>query len=154
MQSAKARTPNDESFLKRHGLGLAASALLLLWFLLYLPANPNTHSGGFFGNAIADWTGTVVMIYATKYLYEVGSSESRHPRRHRPGLVHFLKYHSLTLFLVITGVLWLALYLRMDSNSKWGQVVGNIVSEWTQVLGLVILTKRLIEKGSKESNSK
>jgi hypothetical protein len=29
--------------------------------------------------------------------------------------------------------------------------VGNIVSEWTQLLGLVLLTKRLIEEKSKES---
>ena len=43
------------------------------------------------------------------------------------------------------------LYLRMDSEGKWGQVVGNIVSEWTQLLGLVLLTKRLIEEKSKES---
>jgi hypothetical protein len=39
----------------------------------------------------------------------------------------------------------------MDSEGKWGQVVGNILSEWTQLLGLVLLTKRLIEKRSKES---
>jgi hypothetical protein len=30
--------------------------------------------------------------------------------------------------------------------------VGNIVSEWTQILGLVLLTKKLIEAGSKESD--
>jgi len=30
-------------------------------------------------------------------------------------------------------------------------VVGNIVSEWTQIFGLVILTKKLIETRSKES---
>ena len=35
--------------------------------------------------------------------------------------------------------------------SKWGQVVGNIVSEWTQAFGLIILTKKLIERGSAES---
>jgi hypothetical protein len=40
----------------------------------------------------------------------------------------------------------------MDPNSKWGQVVGNIVSEWTQILGLVLLTKRLMERGSKEGH--
>jgi hypothetical protein len=32
--------------------------------------------------------------------------------------------------------------------------VGNIVSEWTQILGLVLLTKRLMESGSKESDSR
>jgi hypothetical protein len=39
----------------------------------------------------------------------------------------------------------------MNPDAKWGQVVGNIVSEWTQILGLVVLTKKLIERGSKES---
>ena len=39
----------------------------------------------------------------------------------------------------------------MNPDAKWGQVVGNLVSEWTQILGLVVLTKRLIERGSKES---
>jgi hypothetical protein len=57
----------------------------------------------------------------------------------------------LTIFLVLTGAGWIALYASMDSNSRWGQVVGNIVSEWTQILGLLILTKKLIETHSKES---
>jgi hypothetical protein len=39
----------------------------------------------------------------------------------------------------------------MDATSKWGQVVGNIVSEWLQTLGLVLMTKIFIERGSKES---
>jgi len=46
------------------------------------------------------------------------------------------------------------LYASMDSEAKWGQVVGNVVSEWTQILGLVVLTKRLIERGSKESSTR
>jgi hypothetical protein len=41
----------------------------------------------------------------------------------------------------------------MDPNAKWGQVIGNIVSEWTQIFGLVLLTKRMIEHHSKESRS-
>jgi len=41
----------------------------------------------------------------------------------------------------------------VDSESKWGQVVGNIVSEWTQIFALVLMTKRLIEAHSKESDS-
>jgi hypothetical protein len=45
-------------------------------------------------------------------------------------------------------------FARSDTQGKWGQVVGNIVSEWTQILGLVVLTKRLIELGSKESSDK
>lgn len=47
--------------------------------------------------------------------------------------------------------MWIAAYVCMDAQGKWGQVVGNIVSEWTQVLGIVLMTKRLLESGSKES---
>lgn len=92
---------------------------------------------------------TVVM---TKFLYEKGSSESKRP--HCDGLspvMTFLREHSLTLFLVVTGAAWVAAFRAMDANSRWGQVVGNIVSEWTQIIGLVLMTKRLIEVGSKES---
>jgi hypothetical protein len=42
----------------------------------------------------------------------------------------------------------------MDAEGKWGQVVGNIVSEWTQIIGTVWLTKKLIEVHSKESQGK
>jgi hypothetical protein len=52
---------------------------------------------------------------------------------------------------VITGIGWAFLFATMNAESKWGQVVGNIVSEWVQMAGLVFLTKRLIEIGSKES---
>jgi len=55
------------------------------------------------------------------------------------------------MFLVLTGIGWIVLYTSMDSEAKWGQVVGNIVSEWTQIFGLVLLTKRLIERHSKEA---
>jgi len=110
--------------------------------------------GSFFGNAIADWSGVVVMVLATKYLYERGSAESRRLPKSLPlqPLLQFLRDHSLTLFLLATGICWVFLYSRVDSESKWGQVVGNIVSEWTQILGLVLLTKHLIEYHSKESN--
>ena len=39
-----------------------------------------------------------------------------------------LREHSLTIFLVITGIGWILAFRAMDSESKWGQVVGNIVS--------------------------
>ena len=42
-----------------------------------------------------------------------------------------------------------ALYLRVDPNAKWGQVVGNIVSEWTQVFGTIVMTKTLMEPRAK-----
>lgn len=140
------------SWLGRHSLSLVAVAILSLWIVLYTRADEKTHVGAFFGNAIADWTGLVVMVIATKYLYERGSKESKQPRGLLPKRwEEALRDHSLTVFLVITGALWIALYAHLDSEGKWGQVVGNIVSEWTQILGLVLMTKKLLEAGSKES---
>ena len=141
------------SFLRHHSLSLASIGILGVWIGLYSVSGPGTHLGSFFGNAIADWTGVVVMMLATKYLYERGSAESRRPPRNVLGPVwQRLRDHSLSIFLLITGLAWIALYRGMDSESKWGQVVGNLVSEWTQVLGLVLMTKRLIESRSKESS--
>jgi hypothetical protein len=146
------RTRAPRRFLRHHGLSLTASAILLLWLVLYIYADPATHRGSFFGNAIADWTGVVVTVIATKYFYEIGSAESRQPKRLFESRVReALRDHSLTIFLALTGLGWTLLYLKMDTEGKWGQVVGNIVSEWTQLLGLVLLTKRLIEQKSKES---
>jgi hypothetical protein len=142
-------------FLHQHALSIASAAILLAWIGLYSVSDPRTHLGSFFGNAIADWSGVVVMVLATKHLYEQGSAESRRLPKSvplRPAL-EFLRCHSLSIFLLVTGLCWIGLYLRVDSESKWGQVVGNIVSEWTQILGLVLLTKRLIEWHSKESKS-
>jgi hypothetical protein len=140
------------SFFRRHSLSIVSSAVLLCWIVLYSRSDPDTHWGSFFGNAIADWTGLVVTILATKFMYEVGSVESRKPphRLLRP-VWHIIQQHSLTIFLLITGVGWVALFARSDASSKWGQVAGNIVSEWTQILGLLIMTKKLMETHSKES---
>lgn len=143
---------SKQSFLRRHSLSLTTGAILLLWTVLYIYADPSTHLGSFFGNAIADWSGVVVMVLATKHMYEKGSTESRQPSKEPVSrLLCFLDDHSLTIFLVVTGIAWIVLFKSMDANSKWGQVVGNIVSEWTQLIGLVLLTKRLLELGSKES---
>jgi len=140
------------SWFDRHSLSLVAIAILVLWMVLYSRADPKTHLGAFFGNAIADWAGLVVMVLATKYLYERGSKESKQPRGLLPkGWEETLRDHPLTIFLVITGGLWIALYARLDPEAKWGSVAGNIVSEWTQILGLVLMTKKLMEAGSKES---
>jgi hypothetical protein len=139
-------------FLHRHSLSIASIAILVCWIVLYSRSNPDTHVGAFYGNAIADWTGLVVTVLATKFMYEKGSAESRKPphRLLRP-VWEKLQEHSLTIFLAITGAGWIILFAKSEPNSKWGQVVGNIVSEWTQIFGLVILTKKLIETHSKES---
>ena len=137
-------------FFRRHSLSLTALGAVLLLVLAYVRSNPETHLGSFFGNAIADWTGLLVTIVMTKYLYEKGSAESRQPKGKVPSrILELLREHSLTLFLVVTGIAWIIAFRGMDPGSKWGQVVGNIVSEWTQILGFVLMTKRLIEVGSK-----
>jgi hypothetical protein len=85
-------------------------------------------------------------------LYERGSAESRKPPHPllRP-IPEAIRDHSLTIFLLVTGAVWVFVYTRMDSEAKWGEVVGNIVSEWTQIIGTVLLTKKLTESKSKES---
>ena len=141
-----------KSWLHQHSLSLVSVLLLVAWIIAYRLSDPATHLGAFFGNAIADWSGSVVIILGTKFLYEVGSAESRPlGKRKANRWVELLHEHSLLIFLGVTGVAWLFLYLRLKPEDKWGQVVGNIVSEWLQMAGLVFLTKRLIERGSKES---
>jgi hypothetical protein len=140
------------SLFRRHSLSIVSILILLCWIVLYLRSDPNTHLGAFFGNAIADWTGMVVTVLATKFMYERGSAESlKPPHRFLAPIWEKLQEHSLSIFLLITGAVWVLLFARSNPNSKWGQVVGNIVSEWTQIFGLVILTKKLIETHSKES---
>jgi hypothetical protein len=139
------------TFLHEHALSLTALGVVVFLIALYFRSNQNTHLGSFFGNAIADWTGVLVTVLMTKHLYEKGSAESKKPKgQARSPVLELLREHSLTIFLLITGVGWVVAFRAMDPNSKWGQVVGNIVSEWTQILGLVLMTKKLMEIGSKE----
>lgn len=146
---------NPSQFLRKHSLSVTALGVVVLLIALYCRSNPSTHLGSFFGNAVADWTGVFVTILMTKHLYEKGSSESKQPKGKLPSAVmEFLREHSLTMFLVITGIAWVVAFRAMNPGSKWGQVVGNIVSEWTQILGLVLMTKRLIEVGSKEGSGR
>jgi membrane protease YdiL (CAAX protease family) len=148
---AGSRSPK-KNWLQEHSLSIVSVLLLVVWIVAYRLSDPATHLGAFFGNAIADWSGSVVIILGTKFLYEVGSAES-HPIKNRKAnpLLELIYEHSLLIFLGVTGIGWVVLYLRMGAEEKWGQVVGNIVSEWLQMAGLVFLTKRLIERGSKES---
>ena len=146
------RHRSRRKFFRRHSLSIVAVVLLATWLTGYVFLDPKTHLGAFFGNAIADWSGSVVIILGTKFLYEVGSAESRPvAARERSSWRNLLHRHSLSIFLLVTGIGWAVLFVRMETESKWGQVVGNIVSEWVQMSGLVFLTKRLVEIGSKES---
>jgi len=144
------RRSRSKQFLHRHSLSLAALGVVVLLIALYSRSNPSTHLGAFFGNAIADWTGVLITVVMTKHLFEKGSAESKQPKdKVRSAAAEFLVEHSLTLFLLVTGIAWVVAFRAMNPDSKWGQVVGNIVSEWTQILGFVLMTKRLIEVGSK-----
>jgi hypothetical protein len=149
---AKTKRHKERGFFFHHSLSIVAIGLLALWIVLYHYSDPATHLGSFFGNAIADWSGSVIIILGTKYLVEFHSAESRNVKiRLTNPILNFLWRHSLLLFIILTGIGWAILFWKMKAESKWGQVVGNIVSEWVQMGGLVFLTKRLIEKGSKES---
>ncbi len=141
-----------KSFFQRHSLTLIAGAIFALWVFLYRGADPETHAGAFFGNAIADWSGVIVTVLATKFFYERGSAESKPvPHKLLRWMPEWMEAHSLTIFLVITGVGWLVAYSRMKPDSRWGQVVGNVLSEWVQLIGVVLLTKKFFESGSAES---
>jgi hypothetical protein len=140
------------SGIRNHTLSLVIGGVLIVWLVLYARADPETHIGAFYGNSIADWLGSLVAVVATKFWYEKGSVESRLPRRLRGVGPEWVREHSLTIVLVVTWLGWIAWYARMDAGGKTGQVVGNIVSEWGQLLSLVWFTKYLYERGSKESH--
>ncbi|MBA3831787.1 MAG: hypothetical protein H0X34_07830 [Chthoniobacterales bacterium] len=135
----------------RHSLTIAAVVLLLVWICGYVWLDPKSHLAAFCGNAIADWSGSLVIILGTKFFYEAGSKESRrfHPHGSNKWW-NLLLEHSLLLFIGVTGIGWAVLFLRMNPDDRWGQVVGNLLSEWGQMAGLVFLTKKLVEVGSKE----
>ena len=46
-----------KGFIRRHSLSVVSVGVLIMWIVLYSVSSPSTHTGSFFGNAIADWTG-------------------------------------------------------------------------------------------------
>ncbi len=141
----------EKLMFREHSLSIAVSIILAIWIIAYCLSDDQTHLGSFFGNAIADWSGLLITVFITKYMYEKGSLESRRPphRLLRP-IPQVLRDHSLSIFLIITGIGWAFLYSKMNPEARWGNVVGNLLSEWTQILGVVLLTKKLREIHSKE----
>jgi len=146
------RARRNTSWIHEHSLSLLIGGVLAAWLLLYWRADPQTHLGAFYGNAAADWLGSFVMVIATKFWFEKGSAESRVPSLLRGRVPRIVHEHSLTIVLLVTWIGWIWWYVRIDPNGKTGQVVGNIVSEWSQILSLVWFTKYLLEKGSKETH--
>ncbi len=142
-----------KDFWKQHSLSIIASSILIFWISAYRHADTESHWGGFLGNAIADWAGVVALVLATKYMYEKNSNESNDPPPEKlqcPPWKQFIIEHSLSLFFTGTGIIWLIVYLNLDTNSKLGAIMGNIVSEWLQIIGLILLTKKFVEVRSKE----
>lgn len=150
------RTPKRgpvREFLHEHSLSLVFTAILATLIFQYSRSDPDTKWGEFYGNAVADWSGSLFLVLGTKIFYETGSAESRRaPKHFRNPVVDALYHHSLTIFLFLTSGIWFFLYVHAAPTSKWGHVYGNILSEWTQMFGIVFLTKRLLERGSKESH--
>ena len=148
MHSKSSKSPLP--FWRRHSLSLTVFGILLMWIFLYRESDPTTHRGAFYGNAIADWMGALLIILVTKFLHERGSLESRPFEDYaKTPWTRFLVEHSLSLFLtaVCVGVgIW---FYRSDPNAKWGTVAGNLLSQFIQLLGLVLLTKKLFETKSK-----
>ena len=71
-----ARTKSRKTgWLHYHSLSIVSVLLLVGWIIAYHFSDPATHLGGFFGNAIADWSGSVVIILGTDGMF-VSSKKS------------------------------------------------------------------------------
>ena len=53
---------------------------------------------------------------------------------------------------LIAGVRWVVLLATTNSEAKWGQGVGKIVSQWTEIFRWRRLGELLIEPRSNQSN--
>ncbi len=141
------------NFLARHSLSIVVAGLVAALIVVYRRSDQNSHIGTFYGNAVADWLGTLMIVIATKYLRESRSAESRQPHpRGGTRVRRLIARHSLTIALVVSGAAWAIAFGYADPAGKSGQVLGSIVSEWTQLLGLVLITKYAREAGSKEGD--
>lgn len=142
-----------KNFWHEHSLSILAIAILSTWIIASQFVDDQSHWGAFFNNAIADWSGVVAVVLATKYLYEKNSSESNEPPPEppeKPRWKQLLIEHSLSLFFGITSLGILIVYINLDTQSKAGEITGNILSEWIQTIGLILLTKKFVEIRSKE----
>ena len=121
----------NRGFVHEHSLSIASICILTLWIVLYCVSDPSTHLGSFFGNALADGSGVVVTVLATKYLYEKRFPPRAVARRRRafPPFFEWLprtfSEHFPARSPASAGSRSIS---ATNSEAKWGQVVGNIVS--------------------------
>ena len=94
MGAKKSSKKSRKGFIRQHGLSIAVAGILLVWLVLYRQSDPDTHLGGFFGNAVADWLGTLVIVVATKYCTK--SAPPRVARRTPPRAERWLAFSSTT----------------------------------------------------------
>jgi hypothetical protein len=103
-----------QSALREHSLSLVIGSVLLTLLLLYWRSDPMTHLGAFYGNAVADWLGSLVTVVATKFWFEQGSAESRRPPPVPGTAGHLWHKHSLTIVLVVTWLGWIWWYVHIE----------------------------------------
>ena len=71
-------TARKKTFLQDHSLSLVSACVLAIGSSSTL-VSIRGRTSAYLGNAIADWTGFLVTVLATKFLFEIGSVESRKP---------------------------------------------------------------------------
>ena len=129
-----------KSFLHRHSLSLVTAFVLCTWITLYIRFNPSTH-----------WAPSSATQSPTGLAFSSQSSPrsicSRSVRWRAgcppPWLRPVAHWRILVEHLSGDHRCWVDMAVRQIDPNSWGQVAGNIVSEWTQIFGMVWLTKKL-----------
>lgn len=144
------RNRRPKQFLQEHSLSLPTLGVVILWITLYRVSDPSTHPGSSSGchcgldRSVDDGCHDQAPI-------RKGIAREQAAEGQSTIACDGIPPRAFTNFVSCGDGRRLGICVQsMNPDSKWGQVVGNIVLEWTQVLGLVLMTKRLIEVGSKE----
>jgi len=87
-----------KTFFERHGLAIATAGILMLGSSCTASATRAAYRLVFW-NAIADWTGVVVMVLATKIFTSAAPVKAKSPGKTANRALEFLREHSLTIFL-------------------------------------------------------
>src|ERR1051326_3685988 len=103
-QRGRRRLHRPRAWFHEHSLSVAIGSVTIALLVLEWRADPATHLGSFYGNAAADWLGSLVTVVATKFWFERGSSESRVPSVLRGKVPKLLHEHSLTVVLGVARV--------------------------------------------------